>query len=65
MKLETKITYMAVNKKSVFAEAKSMAEIKRKAKLTPEGQPWHIIKRTETLSLVAEGRGDKGIEEIL
>ena len=57
---------MAVDKESVFAEDKSLAGIKKKAKAkSPKNQPWHIIKRTETLSLVAEGRGDKGIEEIL
>lgn len=58
MRLETKITHLAVNDTGVIMEDKSSAECKKyAAKKTSPGKPWHVIRRTETLSLIAEGKG--------
>jgi hypothetical protein len=65
MKLETKITYLGVNHKGVGVDDKSLAKVRREIKAcTPKAEPWHIIKRTETLSLVDEGRGNRSLAEI-
>ncbi len=58
MKLKTKITHLAVNESGVIMEDKSAAKVRKyAAKKTPKGKVWHVIRRTETLSLVAEGKG--------